>query len=107
MCKKYSKLQCQGCPLIGSGCHFSIDPDNPESIKKVSEVIGMVEEWSKANPAKTRLSEFLKMFPSAPLVDGLPVVDPCTIDTDFKRTSCDFDNCGRQCRESYWNEVIE
>lgn len=108
MCKVYIKERCLGCPLRMEGCEFLYyGADDDAIMRKVEKHVKVVEDWSKNNLVKTRLSEFLKMYPNAPLVDGLPVIFPCDIDDNFSKTFCNFDACGRECKEKYWNEVIE
>lgn len=63
---------CAGCPLDSNvrGCHMNDIADNAE------ECVAAVEKWSKEHPAKTRQSEFLKMFPNAPIKE-CGIIDIC------------------------------
>ena len=63
---------CVGCPLddIGRGCHMIEMADNAE------KCVAAVEQWAKEHPAKTRKSEFLKMFPNAPIGE-CGIIDIC------------------------------
>lgn len=78
------------------------------------EAVAIVEQWAKEHPAKTRQSEFLKLFPDARLFDGVLAIDPCKINSsrfdskecriysdEFGVLSCD------KCREQFWNEEVE
>ena len=63
---------CEDCPLewLPGGCHMINIADNAE------ECVAAVERWSKEHPAKTRQSEFLKMFPNAPIKE-CGIIDIC------------------------------
>lgn len=79
--------------------------DDEDVIKKN---IATVENWSKANPIKTRQSEFLKQFPNADLTR----LQPCIIEKDKRPTRCIkyIDEEGHalcdECRNDYWNEEV-
>lgn len=75
---------------------------NPE------EAVAIVEQWAKDHPIKTRQSEFLKMFPDAPIYPntGLVRVSPCQVD----RALCG--NCPTgidciECRKAFWLAEVE
>lgn len=55
------------------------------------------------HPTKTRISEFLRMFPNANLLDRLPI--GCVKRYD-KNLVCGIDNCFK-CKNKYWNTEIE
>lgn len=47
--------------------------------------VAIVEKWSAEHPIKTRQSEFLKMFPNAPLREnGSIAICPLDVDRDAK-----------------------
>ena len=55
MCGHY--VHCGDCPVGDyQGC---------TSLNEIPKMVPIVEKWAKAHPAKTRQSEFLKMFPNA------------------------------------------
>lgn len=65
MCKTYDI--CEGCPLrkMHTGLCYKLCFKHPE------EAVAAVEKWAQEHPRKTRQSEFLKLFPDAPLnIDG-------------------------------------
>lgn len=65
-----------------------------------------LEKWSKEHPAKTRQSEFLKMFPNAVVMTGgVLCVRPCDVDNTIKNL-CKTTNCG-VCRRDYWLQEVE
>ena len=63
---------CEGCPLewLPNGCQMIEIADNAE------KCVAAVEQWAKEHPAKTRKSEFLKMFPNAPIGE-CGIIDIC------------------------------
>lgn len=65
MCESISKNhECTDCPLAAfAGCDLAdlVDQD------RVEEAVGIVEEWSKENPPKTRQSVFIQQNPEVVL----------------------------------------
>lgn len=95
MCKE---TKCSLCPAGGEndGCILpcvELMGKNPE------KYVSIVEEWSKEHPAKTRQSEFLKMFPNAKMTE-LGSLKICPTDVD-RNIECSGENC-TNCREAYW-----
>lgn len=108
MCREYSDLpeDCLICPIGNGngGCQAGILGN-----QKVTEemLVQIVEKWAKEHPIKTRQSEFLKMFPNASMVDGVPELNPCHVDNKFSpQKGCGNSSCA-ECRKEYWNEEIE
>lgn len=97
-----SSKYCENCILYtGAGsCGFTTSGGSDEC-----EVVSTVEQWAKDHPIKTRQSEFLKMFPNAPLCDGVVVVDPCRVDKEFESQYCA--DCSSKCRRDYWLQEVE
>lgn len=76
-------------------------------------MVDLVEKWAKENPAKTRQSEFLKMFPNASVIaNGTLGICPKSLDKD---RNCFYStNYGNRkivdcfgCRNQFWLEEIE
>lgn len=68
-------------------------------------------KWASEHPAKTRQSEFLKMFPNAKVdKDKIPRLYPCDMDTriSFKDEMCKASegDC-YMCRKQYWLVEVE
>lgn len=67
-----------------------------------------LEEWAKDHPAKTRQTEFLKIFPNVPLTeDGFVDICPCNLDKDIYD---DCENHPRDCSEcfkGFWSKEVE
>lgn len=74
------------------------------------EVVAAVEKWAKEHPAKTRQSEFLKMFPNAALFSfgTTDVCDICPAKID-DTLECDMSlGCGCYgCKRKYWLTEVE
>lgn len=70
--------------------------------------VAVVEKWSAEHPAKTRQSEFLKMFPDARInSDGVIDIDPCCLNEKLKH-ECDnkYDSCD-DCHKDYWLSEVK
>lgn len=108
--KRLCKAQesCEKCVVkIGGCCLTDIFVEENSAEKTVA----VVEQWAKYHPAKTRQSEFLKMFPNANLKNITRLL-PCSIDSNMKPLRCDkygylsiTCRCDR-CRDDYWNEEV-
>lgn len=99
MCSTYLD-HCPSCPLHHLDC---CDLENDTVAEQKVEA---VEKWSNEHPQKTRMSEFLKQHPNAPLHDnGLPFAAPCHLEESYHKSNCKG-NCS-ECREKYWLEEIE
>ena len=92
---------CAGCLFEGSKCAVSnITPD--EDYKRI---IATVEQWSKEHPVKTRQSEFLKMYPNAPLDGGALVLCPRAVDFTY---TCPINEKGcKVCRKQFWSQEVQ
>lgn len=98
-----SQSGCNACQLIGkSGCIAS------NMNKEAEKAVQIVEQWAKDHPVKTRQSEFLKMFPNAPVnrSDGILCIDPCAIDCTQKDNKKYCNMTCTACRKDYWNEEV-
>lgn len=75
-------------------------------------VVEQVEKWAKEHPAKTRQSEFLKIWPEAEISkDGLPNVAPCQLYAGLihgkSQEDCENRQVCDKCRRDYWLKEIE
>ncbi len=85
------------------------------SAQKKNDYEGMVEaaeQWAAEHPAKTRQSEFLKLFPgAAPTKDGVLAICPNAFSPVYKdeRGLCKwhYTECDNCCREFWLAEVEE
>lgn len=110
MCIAYHR-KCEDCPLghNSNGTElncYMFQEHRPE------EAVAAVEKWAAEHPARTRQSEFLKMFPNAPFDKhgGINIL-PCDTDKrygdgDKYEHNCRGVNC-EDCRRKYWSEEIE
>lgn len=80
--------------------------------RPAEEIVAIVEKWAHEHPAKTRQSEFLKMFPyvklnSEGLVDILPCrMDPKNYPVDINKGGCKAAPC-IICMAEFWNQEVE
>lgn len=87
---------------------------NPDSefiygVKDEEKLVNIVCEWSKNNPQKTRLQDFLEKFPNSKLPYGTPPA--CAENLGYKGL-CDIDGSGSSTKTNYlckkcWNEPVE
>ena len=72
--------------------------------------VKFVERWAAEHHAKTRQSEFLKMFPNVILNDkGQPSLCAKLLDTTYHRVGgcgLDVDICQR-CMDNFWGKDVE
>ena len=101
MCEATKCASCKLCHMQG-GC--SIAPEN-EEIDACEEAIAIVEQWAAEHPAKTRQSEFLKLFPNAQT--DLGCLNACPMDV-FGNTGID---CNKrtcfECKKEFWLTEVE
>ena len=69
--------------------------------------VKFVEQWAAAHPAKTRQSEFLKLFPGADVckTDGCLTLNPCTVYGKMQK-ECKGRKCS-ECRKDFWLAEVE
>lgn len=84
-------ISCKDCPIgidnngVEANCR-KLESYYPE------KAVEIIEQWAAEHPKKTRLSEFLKMYPNAQLrPDGMLNFDlkPCYIDPNGCNELCD------------------
>lgn len=74
---------------------------------KEKETVAIVEQWAKDHPAKTRQSEFLKMFPNAQMVNIERTFCVAHFDsTKVCKESNSSDEKCIACRYRFWNEEV-
>ena len=107
--KKQHKCNEEDCPIgrIYTWDSNKIRPSCYDIIcKHYSEAVDIVEEWSEENPAKTKRSEFLKIFPKACTENNIICLCPEMTDSDFVCKRKSGFSCST-CRKNYWSEEIE
>lgn len=100
----YSYERCADCPFHAHGRIIGYLCPNGDAKDNAEELVSIVERWAKGHPAKTRQSEFLKVFPKTTIRNGVISVCPqfyCLnlLGTDF--TECNQTDCVA-CRRKYW-----
>lgn len=96
---------CDNCPL----CYGGYDCGDATFVNP-DRAIEIVEKWAAEHPAKTRQSEFLKMFPNAALFSfgTTDICDICPAKVD-DTLECDIiRNYGCYgCKRKYWLAEVE
>ena len=72
------------------------------------EAVVIAEKWAAEHPAKTRQSEFLKMFPNAPIspYTGTVKISPCEVDVVLRGNCPRMGNCAG-CQKKFWLAEVE
>ena len=109
MCKAYNDDGCKECPAYKYRCGEEFDGQEEDGVS-------IVEQWAKEHPAKTRQSEFLKMFPNAQKSsDGVLDICPNKIEPEKYKSvalykACINSDTGKLCTEcerDFWLKEIE
>lgn len=97
LCKN---LRCKECPVYKEGiCTVGF---NDYSVKSIEETVSKIEQWAKDHPAKTRQSEFLKIFPNVQFQDDVIWVCPKAISCNYRqKENCYEINC-LDCKREFW-----
>lgn len=107
---KLKKRMTNGCKLCNN-CPLSTQNNNLNQFcidfefEYPEKAVEIVEKWAEEHPAKTRQSEFLKMFPNAPM-DSYGIVTNCPLEMDETFEADCTITCDKCCR-SYWLAEIE
>lgn len=96
-------LTCAKCPLssLNNGTTDSMSCSDFETFYP-EKAIEVVQRWSDEHPQKTFLTEFLKNYPNAPLVDDETPKCVCLRALGLM----DIDNCDDNCVKC-WNQPIK
>ena len=101
MCAKSNT--CDDCPIYKAtkrNCGMAYS-----NAEMLAGHVGIVEQWAKEHPAKTRQSVFLERYPNAK-TDEYGDLSICP---DYIEGSCrKYEGVGcNGCRRKYWSEEIE
>lgn len=111
-CPKCGKrLKSEKCPLRenGIGC-APLDEVTVKESAQPFKTVEIIEQWSKEHPVKTRMSEFLKLFPNAMLDEQNGILEICPM--LIYGGSCE-DYAGHlpyycyDCKEKFWLAPVE
>lgn len=97
-----NKGWCQDCPIFAEVDKYQCYTCDRFVDEKPAEAVQFVEEWAKEHPAKTRLSEFKKLFPNNTYPFNISTA--CVRDFDHNvmcRTDC------FKCKKEFWFTPIE
>lgn len=74
--------------------------------RDAEKIVRTIEQWAKDHPAKTRQSEFLKMFPHAPKSGRVLDICPKDLNIEYMPPKrCENISCSA-CKTDYWNEEV-
>lgn len=104
MCTKSNT--CDDCPIYkATGRYCGLTYNNAEML---AGHIGIVEQWAKEHPARTRQSVFLERYPNA-FIDGDNILVICPRVIDGGR--CDEFSNGTigcvTCKQQYWSQEVQ
>lgn len=96
-----------GCRECEYGKRSGLDPCMIWQRVHPEEAVAIVEQWDERHPAKTRQSEFLKLFPGADIdkTDGCLNLNPCSIYKKMRK-ECEGRKCS-ECRKAFWLAEVE
>ena len=96
---------CDTCPIDIVCADYFVNHNYSQ--EKASGMVSTVEQWAAEHPAKTRQSEFLKLFPGADVgkTDGCLTLCPCNI-YEKMRKECGGPKCS-ECRRKFWLAEVE
>ncbi len=96
--------------MLSAGANDSTVQKYISAYKKndYEEMVKAAEQWAAEHPIKTRQSEFLKLFPDAPIYPdtGLVRVSPCQVDRALCGNCPTGINC-IECRKKFWLAEVE
>lgn len=99
MCWSYGGT-CTSCELKGAQCRPTEKDCDHEKLIRV------VEKWAKEHPVKTRLSEFVKIFPNYKKDENYSGIPRDCIKIFDQGASCTFSSC-LDCQKKFWLTPIK
>lgn len=111
MCKSFD-AGCNGCPAFNA-CEDEICcAVDQESTLDAADQIAIVEEWSAAQPRKTRQSVFLEQWPEAELTkDGAISICPGAVSAAYRNKTGGCASPTRPqcaiCKREFWMQEVE
>ena len=100
-----NKGGCQDCPIFAAVEKHQCSTCDKFVDEKPVEAVQFVEKWAKEHPVKTRLSEFLLLFPNASVLEG-SCPDLCVTFFDSTVSCKDSEGC-LDCKKKFWLTPIE
>lgn len=98
--------ECKICPLCCKSEELHIGCDELEFIFP-EKAVDIVQKWAEQHPAKTRQSEFLKIYPNAAMNDGAIKICPLDLNVNFNcRATSERISCNT-CRKDYWLKEVK
>jgi hypothetical protein len=102
--RRMCNAECRECEY---GKRRGFDPCMVWRNSHPEEAVSIAEKWAAEHPAKTRQSEFLKLFPYARVkkANGLPIVSPCDLDVKLAG-KCEGIPC-QECWKKFWLAEVD
>lgn len=100
-------INCSECGLSAINNHRGVECKIIEDVHP-EEAVAIIQKWDEEHPAKTRQSEFLKMFPDVKLLNN-EIIDICPRCVDItlpERPRCYSVKCS-ECKKDYWLAEIK
>lgn len=101
MCTK--SHTCDDCPIYKAtkrNCGMAYS-----NAEMLAGHVGIVEQWAKDHPVRTRQSVFLERYPDALLVGGSIYICPIYIDGGSCHNYYDGTDCSK-CKQKYWSQEV-
>lgn len=94
---------CDDCPIYkATGENCGLTYNNAEML---AGHVGIVEQWAKEHPFRTRQSVFLERYPNAKTgEDGSIGICPAVIEGKNCNELSDGTSCCKECRSNYWGQ---
>lgn len=110
MCKSFD-AGCKGCPAFNVCEHELSCAVGQLSTLDATAQIAIVEEWSAANPRKTRKSIFLEQYPEALVFNGGTLCAcPLLFSSEYRNAywgcASPYGSCA-DCRREFWMQEVE
>lgn len=102
MCHSFGNTSCGGCPIYAERGILTCAQFQNIFPRQIVEI---VEKWAKEHPQETRLTQFLKHYPNAPMdMYGIP----CACVKDLGIVEYEY-LCSDDCTDcpDCWNTPIE
>lgn len=100
---------CEDCPLNKTG--FCSAPAKKRSQEEAEKIVQLVEEWSIANPRKTKQDVFLEQYPEAKIEnDGCLGICPYLVSASHRDKHGLCAIYGKdciECRHEFWPQEVK
>lgn len=97
---------CDDCPIYkATGRNCGMAYSNAEML---AGHMGIVEQWAKEHPVRTRQSVFLERYPNAAIGENGSIgICPATIEGKNCNELAAGTSCCKECRSNYWSQETD